>query len=288
MNIKLIIKNIILILLLFTQISFASGKKIALTIDDLPFVGEYRNVHLNMIIDTLSQKKVPATGFIIASEVHKENWEVLEKFRDAGLGLGNHTLTHANLNKMSTKEYIHEIEESDALLVPVLTEPKYFRYPYLAMSSGQKREDVLCYLAQKNYQVAPITIDSKDFIFNQRLLSTPEMNRRAYLEELKPFYLDFIWQQTLHAEKQDRLHHKTNQAQILLIHANLLNAYVLPDIIKLYRRNGYQFVSLQKALNTFKTSIHCTHPRVLAQIKKRPAHPLHHHLPEEEFFEWDE
>ena len=28
------------------------------------------------MIDTLTKKQVPATGFIIASEVHENNWEI--------------------------------------------------------------------------------------------------------------------------------------------------------------------------------------------------------------------
>lgn len=248
-------------------------KIISITIDDLPFVGEYRNFHLNMMIDTMTKEHVPATGFIIAREVHQNNWDILRKFRDAGFGLGNHTLSHANLNKMDTRDYIREIQNADDILLPVLTEPKYFRYPYLAMSSGQKKEEILCYLAEQNYHVAPITIDSKDFAFNQRLLSVPEMNRRSYLEDLKPFYLDFIWQQTLHAEEHSQFHRNTEQAQILLIHANLLNAYVLPDIIDLYRKNGYQFVSLEDALKTFKHPVQCNKPRVIAQAKLHRQDP---------------
>ncbi|CAM4482113.1 MAG: hypothetical protein LEGION0403_FIIPPAGN_01558 [Legionella sp.] len=286
MKIKLIIKNIIPALMLFSAlptVSFAlpsmqaladeskklssykaphlTKKLISITIDDLPFVGEYRNFHLNMMIETMNKQRVPATGFIIASEVRKDNWEILRKFRDAGFGLGNHTLTHANLGRLGTKEAIREIGEADAILSPVLTEPKYFRYPYLSMSSGQKKDEILCFLAKKNYQVAPITVDSKDFVFNQRLLAVPELNRRAYLEELKPFYLDFIWQQTQRAEEN----HNGQQAQILLIHANLLNAYVLPDIIKLYKENGYTFVSLESALKTFKSSMHCSKPQLHSQ-----------------------
>jgi len=261
MKIKLITQNISLILILFfctLNTGFAQKKYISITIDDLPFVGEYRNFHLNMMINSMTEQQIPATGFIIASEVRKNNWEILQKFRDAGFGLGNHTLSHANLNKLDTKEYIHEIKAADTILLPILTEPKYFRYPYLAMSSGQKKEEILCYLAKKHYHVAPITIDSKDFVFNQRLLSMPEMGRRAYLAELKPFYLDFIWQQTIKAEENNEYHHNTSQAQILLIHANLLNAYVLPDIINLYKKNGYTFVNLQDALKTFKSQIQCS------------------------------
>lgn len=304
MKIVLIIKNIMWLLLLLTsalKICFAlpvhqkssnertdladksPQKLISITIDDLPFVGEYRNFHLNMMIETLSKHQVPATGFIIASEVRKDNWEVLHKFRDAGFGLGNHTLTHANLSTLDSKHYRHEIQKADELLVPVLTKPKFFRYPYLSMSSGQKKEDIICFLAQKNYQVAPITIDSRDFAFNQRLLAVPELERRAYLEELKPFYLDFIWQQTLRAEEHNHYNRTRDQAQILLIHANLLNAYVLPDIINLYKENGYVFVSLENALKTFKHPIRCPKPQNHPRSKQQPQHDAQI----EAFLDWD-
>jgi peptidoglycan/xylan/chitin deacetylase (PgdA/CDA1 family) len=275
-------------------LSFAEQKTIAITIDDLPFVGEYRNFHLNMIIDTLKNQEVPATGFIIAKEIRADNWETLKKFRDAGLGLGNHTFSHANLNKLKAKEYIHEIEQADKILLPVMTKPKFFRYPYLAMSSGTKRDRVLCYLAEKNYQVAPITVDSKDFVFNQRLLSIPEQERRAYLNELKPFYLDYIWQQTVKAEEHTRYHNSSEQSQILLIHANLLNAYVLPDIVSLYKERGYTFVSLEEALNTFKKTAQCSKPGIIAQRKPKKVHFAKANAPNnkadfdiESYFDWD-
>lgn len=231
---------------------FAQKREIAITIDDLPFVGEAANFHLNMIIDALKSTDTPATGFVIASKVRADNWPTLHKFHDAGLGLGNHTLTHANLNRIAAETYIQEVEAADKILLPVLTEPKFFRYPYLATSNGRKKNLVVNYLAAKNYQIAPITIDSRDFTFNQLLLSVPESERRNFLAALKPCYLDYIRQQTLKAEERSRLAKKPEQSQILLIHANLLNAYVLPDIINLYKQNGYVFVSLAEALTPTK------------------------------------
>jgi peptidoglycan-N-acetylglucosamine deacetylase len=260
MKIKSLIIKIVLFFTFFAllpSVALAHKKTIAITIDDLPFVGEYRNFHLNMILETMVKQQVPATGFIIASEVRNNNWDMLHKFRDAGFGLGNHTFSHANLNRLTVEEYIQEIKKADSLLTPVMTKPKYFRYPYLAMSNGSKRDQILCYLAKRHYQVAPITVDSKDFAFNQRLLAVPELKRREYLNELKPFYLDFIWQQTLKAEDHNQYHHNTDQAQILLIHANLLNAYVLPDIINLYKEQGYEFVTLKEALSKFKNTTPC-------------------------------
>jgi peptidoglycan/xylan/chitin deacetylase (PgdA/CDA1 family) len=228
--------------------ALAQKRTLAITIDDLPFVGESQTFHLNMIIDAIKAGAVPATGFIIAREVTTQNLPTLQKFQEAGLGLGNHTLSHANLNHMSTEAYIQDIAHADKLLSSLLTQPKFFRYPYLVMGSGDKKNKVMTYLASQHYQVAPISIDSKDFIFNQLLLSVPQNERRAFLETLKPCYLSFIWQQTLKAEEHTRSIHKPNQAQILLIHANLLNAYVLPDIIHLFKQNGFVFVSLEQAL----------------------------------------
>jgi peptidoglycan-N-acetylglucosamine deacetylase len=222
----------------------AQKRVIAITIDDLPFVGKSKNLHLNMILDAIKTNDIPVTAFVIAGEIEPKNWQMLHKFREAGLGLGNHTLSHINLNKVDTMAYIQDIEAADKILLPVLTEPRYFRYPYLAMSEGNKKNKVLKYLAAKNYQIAPITIDSKDFIFNQLLLAVPAKERRGFLKVLKPCYLYFLWQQTLKAEKK-------HQSQILLIHANLLNAYVLPDIINLYRKKGFSFISLGDALKTF-------------------------------------
>ena len=246
---KKIITACIISFFIYTS-AFAQKREIAITIDDLPFVGESRNFHLNMIIDSLKAAATPATGFIIASEVSPKNWNILRKFREAGLGLGNHTLTHANLNKLTPKAYMQEIDSADKLLSPFLTEPKYFRYPYLNTGEGQKKEKILQFLNSKNYQVAPVSIDTKDFMFNQLLLAVPQNERRKFLTVLKPCYLNFIWQQTLIAEEHSRYNHKPEEAQILLIHANLLNAYALPDIINLYKQNGFSFVSLEEALKS--------------------------------------
>jgi peptidoglycan/xylan/chitin deacetylase (PgdA/CDA1 family) len=234
--------------LLFLSICHAEQHDIAITIDDLPFVGEQKNFHLNMIIDTIKAEEIPATGFVIAGNVRPENWSVLQKFKDAGLGIGNHTFSHVNAHQVSTSAYIQQIDGADKLLEPLLTKPKYFRFPYLATGEGEKKQSIKSYLDSKHYHVAPITIDSKDFIFNQLLLSVPERERREFLTVLKPCYIDFIWKQTLKAEEAMRQQPKDNKSHILLIHSNLLNAYVLPDIIALYREHGFNFVSLKDAL----------------------------------------
>lgn len=273
-NFRIIIS--LLFLVLCVNSSFASKREIALTIDDLPFVGEGKNFHLDKIIATLQKEEVTATGFVIAGTVRPDNWKMLHKFKDAGFALGNHTLSHKNLNTTKTDAYIHEIESADKLLSPVMTEPKYFRYPYLAEGAAEKKQKVREFLAEKNYRIAPITIDSNDFVFNRLLLALPQKDRRAYLEVLKQSYLAFIWQRTLQAEERAHNARTSDEAQILLIHANLLNAYVLPDIIKLYQKNGFTFVSLDEALKTMQQA------RKDSRYKNRSVDPTM-----ESFAAWD-
>jgi peptidoglycan/xylan/chitin deacetylase (PgdA/CDA1 family) len=252
---KILIFVTSLVLIGFIDPCYSQKRILALTIDDLPFVGESKNFHLNMLLDALKNNNVPATGFIIASEVTPQVEPMLHKFHEAGLGLGNHTFSHLDLNKVNAETYIHEIDSADRLLSSFMTEPKFFRFPYLAEGTGPKKEKIQQFLSAKHYQVAPVSIDSKDFIFNQLLLNVPETERRHFLTVLKPCYLDFIWQQTLKAEEHSRSGRHSDEPQILLIHANLLNAYVLPDIINLYKQNGYNFVSLQHALGISDTTI---------------------------------
>lgn len=259
------------IIFLFHHQVIAFQRQIAITVDDLPFVGLN---HLNLIIEAAKEQAVPLTGFVIAGTITRpKDWTVLHQFREAGLSLGNHTLTHANLNKISADQFIHEIDEADKILAPVMSKPKYFRYPYLAVGHGSKKEKVLAYLSAKHYRVAPITIDSKDFMFNQLLMAVPEEQRRTFFEYLKACYFDFIWQQTLAAEKRNKLAKQPERTQILLIHANLLNAYALPDLIQFYRQHGFSFVSLDEALQTVKAP-HLPKPQV---VEEAP----------DAFLEWD-
>jgi peptidoglycan/xylan/chitin deacetylase (PgdA/CDA1 family) len=244
-----------LFLFIFPFLSFAQDREIAITIDDLPLVASKMNTPGNQersterfarIVKAFADNNVPATGFVIAGAIEKGQWDFLEQFYNAGLTIGNHTYKHRNLNQMGAEAYIADIDRADKVLAPLMSNPKYFRYPYLAEGNSINKPKVLEYLAQNNYVVAPVTIDSKDFRFNEELYKVPYRLREKYiLNTMKPRYLAYIWQQTLKAEKRAEGHHVK---QILLIHANLINSYLLEDVIQMYKNNGYTFITLSEAL----------------------------------------
>lgn len=228
-------------------------REIAITIDDLPLVASRMNTAANQqrsqerftaLVNAFVKYKVPATGFVIAGAIEKGQWDFLEQFRNAGLMLGNHTYSHYNLNAMGDKQYIADVDRADKILAPIMTTPKYFRYPYLAEGNKKTKPEVLRYLQEHHYTVAPVTIDTKDFSFNESVYKIPYRSREQYIAKLKPKYLAYIWKQTLNAEKKAN----NNGKQILLIHANLINSYLLGDILEMYQKNGYKFISLSEAL----------------------------------------
>lgn len=248
--------------LLLTGMGFCSYaepevKEIAITIDDLPFVGSssitsggIKRTHERFyrLMQALVDRKVPATGFIIGEAVSKDQWQLLEEFRENGFQLGNHTYTHQSLNSISADKYITDVDKADKKLSVVLTEPKYFRYPYLAEGRGEKKQKVYDYLAAHGYTIAPVTIDSKDYQFNAQLLAIPWSRRTQHLSSMKKRYLNYIWRQTLQAEGRKNRTNGGSGCQILLLHANLLNSYFLGDVIDMYLKNNYRIVSLDQAL----------------------------------------
>jgi peptidoglycan/xylan/chitin deacetylase (PgdA/CDA1 family) len=236
------------------SLSAYAGGEIAITLDDLPFVGaSYKNAaalqrthdRFMSIVQALEDNQVPATGFVIGGAIGTGDWQLLKAFHDAGFILGNHTYAHLNLDQTNTNKYINGIAKTDEILTPFLTSPKYFRYPYLAEGRGESRLAVQNYLAEHDYVIAPVTIDSKDYRFNEELYHVAYRARGEYVPQLKRRYLDYIWHET---ERAERRANGQPVKQILLLHSNLLNSYCLNDILLMYKAHGYQFISLQEAL----------------------------------------
>ena len=278
-------RRLVCLLLLSCLLPLGYCKEIALTIDDLPFVGsthnkaykiKLENQRFKAIIDTLKKHNIPVVGFVIAGTIESGQWQLLEEFHQAGFIIANHTHNHLNLNQTSAERYINNIQQADLTLAPLLPDKKFFRYPYLAEGRGQRKERVAEFLVQANYIVAPVTIDSKDFRFNQALYAIPYRVRKYKnnLGALKRRYLSYIWRQTLRAEKIAARKTAAPTKQILLLHANLINSLFLDDIILMYKRKGYRFISLEDALKapapTIATCCQYDDPAILKGQGSKP------------------
>lgn len=240
-----------LMFLTLCQSSYAAERVVALTIDDLPFVGPVHNKNgeinrFSQLVNQIEERKIPAMGFIIAGSIGPGQEQLLEEFKQKGFSLGNHTYTHINLNRVGANRYIEDLDKAENRLQGVMTYPKYFRYPYLAEGRGNDNQRVKDYLASHSYIIAPVTIDSKDYKFNGRLLSVNWRKRDVKLDAIKKDYLAYIDRQITETEKM----HSSETPEILLVHANLLNSHAMGDVIDLFQKRGYKFISLDEAIRT--------------------------------------
>lgn len=259
---KKLILSTTIALLFIAHAGFAEVREIAITIDDLPFVGSTNGKPGNIqrehdrfyaIMQALKDNNAPAIGFIIAGTIEKFQWDMLTDFKKQGFQLGNHTYSHPDLSHVGADRYIKDISHADQILSPIMTSPKYFRYPYLDESHGATHDKVCNFLAENNYIIAPVTIDSKDYDFNEAYLRVPYRSRPAHQAEFKKRYLAYIWKQTLKATKTS-----PDKPQILLVHSNVLNSLFLGDVLKMYKDQGYTFITLEEAMekiNTHKSSL---------------------------------
>lgn len=238
-----------LFLIILSIITYATAPKtacipeertIAITLDDLPI----EHAQFEKITHALIKHKAPAIGFAIAKNLNEDNRKDLQDFLNTGFVLGSHSYSHLNLRKVSAASYIADVHRADKILSPLMTGTKYYRYPYLAESSFAKKQKVLHYLKANHYQVAPVTIDSRDFIFNVKFTDEVRSNPELF-NKLRQQYLDFVWQQTVLVEYSQRCN---STKQILLLHANRLNSYFLEDLLQMYEQHGYRFISLDEAL----------------------------------------
>ncbi len=258
-----IIIGIVLFYVGFKYINLKPTREIAITIDDLPFVGtitgvsdEFCNNCMTEIANTLVKYKTPAIGFVIGNRLRPGLTPQIKLFQDNGFLLGSHSFSHVHPQQVSVAKYIEDIDNADKILSTIISTPKYYRYPYLSKGRWYERKDIVNYLVSHGYKEAPVTINSRDYIYNQRFLvlmqnkTTFNLNDPNFIR-LKKEYLDFVWQQTLNAERKNRwlsIFSNKNNRQILLLHANEWNSVTLDSLINMYENHGYVFISLNRAL----------------------------------------
>jgi biofilm PGA synthesis N-glycosyltransferase PgaC len=143
--------------------SSAAHKTISLTFDDGP-----DPTWTPKILDLLGKEKVPATFFIIGSQVAKFPDVVAREARE-GHALGNHTLTHPPL---TADEVQREVVTADRVIrAETGIQTNLFRLPYDGYDNKSRTQvdsdvlDVLVAAERLNYLVSEDDFDSNDWMY---------------------------------------------------------------------------------------------------------------------------
>jgi peptidoglycan/xylan/chitin deacetylase (PgdA/CDA1 family) len=234
-------------------------RQVAITIDDLPRGGDTTTERDLATVRAMTAKllgpfrdeRIPVIGFV--NEGRPVDFgphglrEILELWLDAGADLGNHSYSHLNINNVALDEYTADITRGEPLVRAALAargrKLEYFRHPFLFTGpTPEIKAGLQAFLDGAGYVVAPVTLDDADYMY-AALYMQPEHRERALREYLPYMESVIAFFETRSVEVAGR-----EFPQILLIHANQLNADVMPELLEMFRRRGYTFVTLARAL----------------------------------------
>jgi peptidoglycan/xylan/chitin deacetylase (PgdA/CDA1 family) len=242
--------------------SRTTERTIAVTIDDLPAV---RSRHLGAmraitekLLDQLARDEIPAVGFVNEAKLavpgeESQRADLLEAWLVAGHDLGNHSYSHPWLYETGLDEFKADVIRGETVTSMLLEERgrriRYFRHPRL--NTGPNLETKLAFeafLGERGYTVAPVTIDNDEYVYALAYFNATEDGDSTLMRRIGRDYVRYMaevfeFYETLSRETLER-----EPAQVLLLHANRLNADYLHQLVEMIRDRGYGFVSLDAAL----------------------------------------
>ena len=146
-------------------------RQVALTFDDVPdprFTPQ--------VLDILKEKRVHATFFVVGMKAAKHPG-LVKRIHAEGHAIGNHSFSHPDFSRLSTRKMVSEIERTGAIIRKQIGfVPKLIRPPY-----GEITEPQLKWAISQGYTVVNWNVDSLDW----RQLQAPEIIRNV-TEAVRP------------------------------------------------------------------------------------------------------
>jgi len=243
-----------------------TNRQVAITFDDLPGVAiagdncsstDWESFTSRML-EAIQKSKIPALGLVTASRVCDElRYELLPKllteWLDAGLELGNHSFSHQDLNSTPVEEYVADLARTTEIVRPLVEahgqEFKYFRYPFLHSGDDTATKiAVQTILSDMGYVNAPVTIDNQEWIFATVYARAKARGDHELMQRIGDAYIPFMNDVFAFFEKYSIDVLGYEPPQVLLLHANDINADYLEDLVDMMRGRGYTFVSMDEAM----------------------------------------
>lgn len=227
---------------------------IALTIDDLPWIGavrpgETRADALDRLIDEVTSRNVPAIGFVNCGRVPGAE-PLVRRWLDAGLMLGNHTTAHLDLNDAPLDAWLADARSCDERVKEISGESLvWFRYPYLHQGPTAERQDAsLALLDELGSPIAHVTIDTSDWVLAVAYGEAVQSGDSASASAIGDAFVEHVERAFEHYRDVAREKAGRDVPHVLLLHANLLVAdHVGALIDRLRSEHGIRFVTLGAA-----------------------------------------
>lgn len=243
--------------------SSPATKEIAITIDDVPLNGQRFDLSrlqamTDKLLSGIKAHQIPVVGFVNESLLYVSGETdariaLLKQWADAGVELGNHTFAHLGLKDTPLDQYEDDFIRGDAVTRMVMKQkglkPSYFRHPFLQMGPTREIEQSFeSFIAKRGHRIAPVTIDIMDWMFRLAYANARTQGDAAMMKRVSEEYLKFADTKFQFCERVTTQLFGHQIKQILLLHANELNADNFDALVRVFEDRGYKFISLEEAL----------------------------------------
>lgn len=266
---------ILIVLLSLLMVSFAASnqtqsskraaqREVVITFDDLPVVSTRRDIDswrdvTAKLIHTITANNIPAVGFVNENKLISDGKrddarvELLRRWVASGLELGNHTFSHPDLHSTPIDEFEENVirgeEVTRALLAEKYKRLRFFRHPFLHTGrSLETRQRFEAFLRERGYTIAPVTIDNSEWIFARAYDNAIDKKDRAAASRVAEAYIPYMERKFEYFERQSIALLGYEMKHVLLLHANAINADHFDDLVRMMKKRGYKFITLEEAL----------------------------------------
>jgi peptidoglycan/xylan/chitin deacetylase (PgdA/CDA1 family) len=245
-------------------------RAVVVTFDDLPATAAGVMANDVASLEALTRKllaavqkhNVPAVGFVNEGKLFVEGAgrdevdgriRLLRLWLDAGLELGNHSYSHRDLNTAPLDQFQADVLRGEVITRSLMTAKglrlRYFRHPFLHVGSNlPTRRMFETFLSRHGYTVAPVTVDNDEFVYAAAYASALRDGDTASATRIADDYLRYMDEVFSFFEEVSRKVAGREIPQVLLLHANALNADRFGALADALVRRGYRFMPLAQAL----------------------------------------
>ena len=241
-----------------------------MTIDDLPAPGgglvsntvAGLRENTQKLLAACRKAGVPVVGFVneaklvVPGETEADRAAreaALKLWTDNGFELGNHTFTHASLSRSTIEAFKKDVIDGEPITRRLMEEKggtlRYFRHPFLHVGATlDARRAAEAFLAERNYIIAPVTVDGKDYIYASLYAVAMRKGDKEMAAKLAADYLRFTDEKFAFSEETANRLMGREISHVLLMHANSINADHFGALADVIKKRGYRFITLEEAL----------------------------------------
>ena len=234
--------------------SAAQAQSVAITIDDGPNAGNTPRMSAQernqAILDALAKHRVQAALFVTSGfgANTPQGLPLLHAWSKAGHAIGNHTVTHPDLEKVPLAEYQRQVMECDRLIGTQPGYQKWLRFTYLREgNTPEKIDGMRSFLRDHGYRNAHVSLDTSDWRLNEKLEQVLKKDPNADISAIRTAYLAHVKQRALAYRELSQQLQGRDISQVLLVHHNLLNALWLDDVLAQFKEMGWKIITPAEA-----------------------------------------